>query len=490
MSATPRRPAPLRTVSPLAGLNRRRLSLVEVLAQSISAVAPSAAAVTIPAIVIARTGVTAIGVFVAATLIVVLVGYCVNQFAQRMASASGLYSYTAKGLGPQAAFTAGWSLVIGYGGAAMASALGAGIYLSALADALGIQGLGAHPAIAALIVLVAIGAALLMIRGIRLSARVSLSLEVVSIVLVLVVLGLLVASQPAPAPDAGRLPQGFRLDDAALGLVLAVVSFVGFESAGTLGAEARKPFTAVPRALFWTPVALGCLYVVAVSTQVAIFGHLSAAMLDSHIPIAELAQEQGRAGLSYMLDIGIFASWFACLMGSTNALVRIVFSMGREGVLPPALGRTHRSHGTPIVSILVAVPLIAGLPILLLAFDLSLLDVLVSLLTLSAFGYTVAYGLVCVATPVFLRRIGELTPAPLIAGVATAFLILVLVAWTLIASPNSSGGFPLVYLFLMVVGWLWLAYLARAHPERLSRIGIYDEPVVDDLLPGTFPEGT
>ncbi len=60
------------------------------------------------------------------------VGYCVGQFATRMVAVSGLYSYTVKGLGPGAGIAAGWSLVIGYAAAAMASSVGAANYLAAL----------------------------------------------------------------------------------------------------------------------------------------------------------------------------------------------------------------------------------------------------------------------------------------------------------------------------------------------------------------------
>jgi hypothetical protein len=42
--------------SPVAGLRRRGLTFAEVLAQSVSALAPSAAMVTVPAIVLVQAG--------------------------------------------------------------------------------------------------------------------------------------------------------------------------------------------------------------------------------------------------------------------------------------------------------------------------------------------------------------------------------------------------------------------------------------------------
>ena len=55
------------------------------------------------------------------------VGYCVGQFSTRMVAVSGLYSYTVKGLLTVPGIAAGWSVVIGYAAAAMASTLGAGL---------------------------------------------------------------------------------------------------------------------------------------------------------------------------------------------------------------------------------------------------------------------------------------------------------------------------------------------------------------------------
>ena len=58
--------------------------------------------------------------------------------AQRMAAVSGLYSYTARGLGPRTAISAGWSAVFGYALVAMASLLAVGTYVVELFVNLGL----------------------------------------------------------------------------------------------------------------------------------------------------------------------------------------------------------------------------------------------------------------------------------------------------------------------------------------------------------------
>ena len=122
----------------MSGLHRAQLSFAEVLGQSVSAVAPSAVMVTLPALVIPAAGRWTLPVFVVTALLMTAVGYCVGQFSTRMVAVSGLYSYTVKGLGPVPGIGAGWSLLIGYAGAAMASTLGAASYLTALLGRLGV----------------------------------------------------------------------------------------------------------------------------------------------------------------------------------------------------------------------------------------------------------------------------------------------------------------------------------------------------------------
>jgi amino acid transporter len=90
----------MRSTSPVSGLRRAQLSFAQVLGQSVSAVAPSAVMVTLPALVIPAAGRWPLMVFVVTALLMAAVGYCIGQFSTRMVAVSGLYSYTVKGSAP------------------------------------------------------------------------------------------------------------------------------------------------------------------------------------------------------------------------------------------------------------------------------------------------------------------------------------------------------------------------------------------------------
>jgi amino acid transporter len=470
---------PIRSSSPVSGLRRGQLSFAQVLGQSVSAVAPSAVMVTLPALVIPAAGGWTLGVFVVTALLMAAVGYCVGQFATRMVAVSGLYSYTVKGLGPGAGIAAGWSLVIGYAAAAMASTVGAANYLAALLSRLGVP--SGVVTITVLAVIVGAVALTLMIRGIRLSARISLTIEVFAIVVAAAVLviafgGSITGDRAPPDVSDGQ-------SHSALGfaLLLAISSFVGFESAGTVAREARRPFVTVPRAIRWTPIAVGVLYVFAAAMQSTqtIRAGIGSVPIVLTLPASAGA---GSTALSIAMELGITASWFACIIGSTTALSRTLFAMGREGVVPEAVGSTNRRFHTPHVALLLAMPVIVVVPLAYLWVTGSSREVLIGLLAVSAHGYVGAYLLVCLATPAFLRRIGELTRLPLVIGVATAVLMIAIILWAALTLDSPVWIATAVYAGLLAAGFALYAFRLRRVPGLTERVGVFDETVEGDLL--------
>lgn len=469
----------IRTDSPVAGLGRARLSFVQVLAQSISAVAPSAVMVTLPALVIPDAGNLTLAVFAVAALLMTMVGYCVGQFAHRMVAVSGLYSYVAKGMGALPGFCAGWSLIIGYAAAAMASILGAASYSSALLGRLGVP--TGTDTVAALAVIVGGVALALMVRGVRFSSRITLAVEVFAIVLATAVLVVVFAHTVGEASVVRDTADGADGPSRiGFALLLAITSFVGFESAGTVAREARNPLTSVPRAIRWTPIAVAVLYIGAAAAQMSAPIQQS----DTLAIVLTVPDTAGMASgvLSVLMELGITASWFACVLGSTTALSRTLFAMGREGVMPSRLGSTHTRYQTPHIALLVAMPLIVAVPITYLFLAASTRDVLLGLLTVSAHGYVTAYILVSVAAPLFLRRIGELTRTPVVIGVLAASLLTSLVLWAALSGIYTSGTGTVVYLVVLAAGFGVLLLRAASRKGVLEQVGVYDETIEDDVL--------
>ncbi|WP_433504754.1 APC family permease [Pseudonocardia halophobica] len=472
----------LRSRSPVEGLERRRLGPLEVFAQSVSGAAPSAAMAATPAIVAVSAGHGTVWSFAIATVLALLVAGCIARFTRRMAASGGLYSLTAKGLTPAAAYASALASLLGYGLLAAGALVGATLYLQALLDLWGAGGgrLGAAVVMAA----VGLGTGVLVLRGARLSARVVLLAESISITLMLVVFSLLLAGGPAsgtagggePVEATAMPPPGFG--GIVAGVLPALAAFIGFEIATSLGTEVRKPFRSVPRAVGLTAAVAGVLYVFAAQVQVFGFSATPGGLAGQAEPVVALAAAKGWGWLPVLLDLGLVMSFVACGLATATALARVLFSLSRDGVAPQAFGRTHRRFRTPHLAVLASVPVTTGVPVVLLAVGVPLPTVLVTVLTLAACGFLLAYLLVCAAAPVFLHRIGELTwPAVAVSAVIVPILLVVLVAFV-VTRPLSG----LLLAGLAVLGAAGYLVVRLKRPAALAGIGVYDETTTADVL--------
>jgi amino acid transporter len=468
--------------SPLNGLRRRELSYPEVLAQSVAALAPSAVMVAVPPLVLSQAGTTALPALLAASALALLVGWSLTQFARRMGTVGGLYTYAVKGLGRGGGLVAGWCLLLAYATVTAAALVGAAAYGA------GLLRLPPTPTVVGVLVLGVGGlATLLTIRGIQLSARVALALEVASIVMVTVVLVLLLLARTGDPTTPGAMPNPvFTWGGFALAVVLGVAGFMGFESATTLGVEAARPLRSIPRALLWTPAVAAVLLLAAAGAQTRIIGDAPAGILSSPVPILAIAQRDGFGWAATLLGLGIVSSFLAAATGALNALGRVLFTLGREGVAPRALGRTHPRWGTPHIALVMALPPVVGVPVVLLATGQPPLGVFVGALTIAALGYLVAYVLSCLAMPVFLHRIGELTWVPAVAGGAGAVLCSTVLAGAVAGSWQVDGGRTTALFAALVLPGLPWVWWSRSHADT---VGVHDETTRSAVLPGSIPTG-
>ena len=143
---------------------------------------------------------------------------------------------------------------------------------------------------------------------------------------------------------------------AAPGVALfgAFWSWVGFEMAPNYGEESRQPKQIFSRATFGTLLALGTLYVLVSYAFTVGWG-------TDHVAQGVNAQFQGKTisafypltghyvgvSLTDAFRLLIVTSSFACQLAFFNTSARYVYALGRERILPSALGRTQRTHETP-----------------------------------------------------------------------------------------------------------------------------------------------
>lgn len=472
--------------SPLAGLARRSVGFADVLAQSVSAVAPAGAAFTTPLLVSAVAGGVSLPAIAAALVIALLTASTINEFTRRMAATGSLYTFVARGLGTAPAFVAGIGLLIGYAFIAMFALAGSGYYLVFLVTRL-VPDAGLDPVLlgAAAVVVLGVACFLVLARGIRLSTRVTLLVEATSVALIVALIVAVLAANGGRLPAVVLDAPPFDVEAFAVAATLAITAFVGFESSAALGVEAKRPFASVPRALTWTVLLSGLLYLGATAAQAVGFDVTGLDPATSSSPANDLAAAFGVPWAGFVLDVSIATSLFACAVASSTALVRVLFSMGREGLLPAALGTAHPRHRTPFVASLVALPVVTVVPVVVIVASGGVWPAMTVLIILAAAGYILAYVLACVAAPVFLHRIGELTAWPLVKSAVASVALTGVAMLYLVEESGGDRAFGVWgFVVLLAVGIAFTRERMLRRPWLRHAIGVYDYAVTGDVLGG------
>ena len=438
------------------GLHAGVLGPLETLAQSVSAMAPSTSpSLTIP-LVFALAGNATWFVYLLATGATLLVGFCVSRFARLSASPGSLYTYAADTLPPAFGVVAAWGLLLAYIATGASVAGGALYYAGVLAQ----QFFHWTPPALLMLALVCIVSGLIAYRDVKLSAELMLWIEVVSVSLILIVLAMLLFRFGFHFDmDQFRL-KGVTISALGPALVLSMFSFVGFESATTLGGEAREPLKTIPRAVLQCAILAGVFFMLCSYSEVLGFRGESSHLSDSTSPLHLLAAKAGISPLGVAIDFGAAVSMFACVLACTTAAARVLMKMAHTGMVPRILERTNSKHGTPGAAIAGSAGLMLAMTWGMAMRGVSGSDMYDLLGSLSVFGFLTAYALVAVALPFARRALGQ--HSHWVAGVSalTVVVMVLIVIFDLRSATDAAHArIPWIYLTYIALGLAW--YLLR-----------------------------
>jgi amino acid transporter len=458
IAAAPQSPAPSSGAGTGYGLRQGVLSPLETLAQSLSTIAPTATpAATIP-LVCALAGNATWLAYALATAAVFLIGLCIARYARYSSSPGSLYTYASATLPPWLATTAAWSLLLAY--VATGSSVTAGFFHYAnllIADAIG------HPVSGALLAIIATALAMYIAwRDVQVSARVMLWIEATSVATILIVVVLVLFRHGLHLDVEQSHLKGMTGSGLRLGLVLALFSFVGFESATTLGAEAREPLKTIPRAVIQSALLVGAIFVVCAYTEVLGFHIAGQSLGESQNPMHVLAEVGGVPIFGLIIDVGAMISMFACTLACITAAARVLLLMAHNGLAHGAMRNTHARNETPGNAILVT-GIASVAPVAILAMrGASGLDIYGWLGSLATYGFIVAYGLVCLGLPKYLRDHGVFRPgAQIIPWLAATAMVLALIGNLYPVPEGPYGKLPYVYLVYLAAGLGWFFWNQR-----------------------------
>ncbi len=449
------------------GLRRGVLSPMETLAQSVSTMAPTTTpAATIP-LVCALSGNSTWLAYVLATIAVLLVARCIGRYASYSASPGSLYTYASMTLPPSLGATVAWSLLLAY--VATGSSVIGGFYH--YAGLVLRHGAGRAAAAVALATLVTGVSTWIAYRDVQISARLMLWVEAFSVMLIatLVVI-LLVRHGGRWDLDQLRL-KGSTGSGLRLGLVMSLFSFCGFESATTMGSEARNPLKTIPRAVMQTAVLGGVFFTICAYAEVLGFHVVGQDLGTNPAPMHVLADLSGVPIFGLLIDVGAIISLFAGTLACISAAARVLLLMAHQGLAHQSFRTTHVRNETPSCAV-VATGIAALLPVAILAArGASGLDVYGWLGSLATYGFIVAYALVAIGLPRYLRAQGALRSSDLIISSLAAVAMLLALAGNLYPVPEGSyGKLPYIYLVYLAVGLVWFRLGGRKAATLSSTI--------------------
>ncbi len=342
----------------VAKLKKGAIGLGGVLFLTVTGSAPiTAMLLNTPIVVGSGEGIGAPAAFIVATVILTIFSVGYVAMSRKKTTAGGFYSYISHGLGREIGFGAGFGTLVAYG-VFEASLAGGFAYFANLK----LASLGLHVGWAPLALGMVVVIGVLTYFDVSFSAKI-LAVGLITEVLILVLFDVLLlakghiywsAINPVNAfksfPASGKLTAGAI----GVGLFFAFWSWVGFEMAPNYGEESRNPKKNVGRAMYISVIGLGVFYTLTSWASLAGYPSANSAIASAQgdpanfffTPSTQYAGHWVTSVMSYLIITGSFA----CGMAFHNTTARYTYSLGREGMLPPLLGRTHPKWQSPHIA--------------------------------------------------------------------------------------------------------------------------------------------
>jgi APA family basic amino acid/polyamine antiporter len=317
-----------------------------------------------------------------------LAALCYAEFASTVPVAGSIYTYSYVTMGELVAWAIGWDLLLEYGLATSAVAVGWSGYFQSLIAGFGVQvpqvlraAPGAVPGLHTWFNLPAFCIMMLLTGmlslGVRESARVNNVMVVIKLGVVLLFI-LVGARHVQPVNWHPFMPNGTGGTLSAAALMF--FAFIGFDSVTSAAEEVRRPARDLPIGLIGTLSICTVMYIIVTAIMTGIVPYSKFLGIDH--PVSLALQYAHETWFAAFVDLGAILGMTTVILVMAYGQTRILFAMSRDGLLPPRLAEIHPRFGTPFFATWV-VGIVFGL--LSAVVPLGVLGELVNMGTLAAF---------------------------------------------------------------------------------------------------------
>ena len=439
-------------------LKKDALGPLELLAQNIALISPTMTAALIVPVMFSNTGDWSWLSYALGTVMLIFVAINLNQFASRFAGSGSMYQYICKSLGNTVGGVGGWSLIWAYLGISVAGATGFKGFASTL---LGMAGISHVPPVLLFAVCVLVSGFCAW-KNVALSAKLILILEGISVTLITILCIIALGSKGFAIDPTQVSVSTIPYSSLGLGVVVAIFSLVGFESATAFGDEARHPLTAIPRAVILSLLLSGAFFVFVTYVEVQMTHGYSTTLDQIAAPLNVMATLLHMPYLAAPLSACAMISFFALNLSCLNSGARIIYIMGHQGLFHKATTDSHHKNETPHVGVIIMGIISFSAPSYFALTGMDPLDIFNDAGTMAAFGFLVPYILVSIGAPLYVKSLGQLKPIHwLLAAASLILLVIPTVGCVYPVPPAPVKYYPYLFVAYLIIGGAWIAFQHR-----------------------------
>jgi len=324
------------------------LRLWDAIAISVSVIAPGMALLLNVSGVSAVAGGSTPLAFLLGGVACLALAFVVIGFTRRMATAGYAYTYASRSLGKEAGYMAGWLYFFGFICFVPMTMSGVGFLAADL--------LGVSPKL--WILFFVIGMALYMVLSvirIKVTTRVQLIIGIITVAVIVLIDIVTTAKGGSHGQALGAFSFSHTnsggFNGVFYGIIFGVTSYIGFETSADFGEETAHPRRYIPIAVIAATVFAIILYLWTTYSITIGYGVTNGAKMGvDPVALKTTASTFVGSWLGTLAEIGGMCAAFIVCVACATAASRTLFAMGREGVLPAALARTHPRYKTPVVA--------------------------------------------------------------------------------------------------------------------------------------------
>ncbi|XEO94133.1 amino acid permease [Latilactobacillus sakei] len=302
--------------------------------------------------------------FMIAAVVCAVAAMCYAEFSSALPVAGSAYSYGNIIFGELIGWLLGWALFLEYMLSVAAVSTGWSAYFVSFIEGFGVHipkaitgsfnpAQGTYVNLFAVLIVLLISA--LLMTGTRSSTRINNLMVMIKIgvVLLFLVVGIFYVKSSNWQPF---MP--FGVSGVFKGASLVFFAYLGFDCVSASAAEVKNPQKNLPIGIIGTLVICTLLYIL---VAFVLTGMVSYRELNVANPVAFALQVVHQKWFAGLLSLGALAGMFTMMLTMTYSSSRLVYSIGRDGLLPKMLGKIEPRHQTPINSVCVVTVIIATL---------------------------------------------------------------------------------------------------------------------------------